>query len=275
MKNLNQIIENHYFREGLFEDIVSRLLDQNIKLNEVKRSDIAGVDEFHVRGSVVSKELAQVLNLNGQKVLDVGCGLGGPCRMLADEFNCDVTGLDLSHEFIRTARELSKLVNLSQKTTFVVGDAVKLPFEDQVFDVVWTQHAQMNIPDKNKFYSEIHRVLRPNGYFLYYDIFMNQDRDIEYPMPWASASEHSFLFKSHEMDAILNELGFKKINATDQTQAGIASFEASLSKFKEFGPPKLGLNVLMGKTTKPKILKVLEYFKNEVLSLESGIYKRE
>ena len=121
MESLNQNIENHYLKEELYEDILNRLKEQGIDLNEVKSSDIAGVDEFHVRGAAVSKELADSLNLEGATVLDVGCGLGGPCRMLADEYNCQVTGLDLSKEYIRTAKELSKLVKLDSKTSFIQG----------------------------------------------------------------------------------------------------------------------------------------------------------
>mgnify|MGYP000689953118 FL=1 len=167
MGSVNKSIEKHYLKEGLYEDIVNRLKEQNISLNNVKRSDIAGADEFHVRGASVSKELANSININGLNVLDVGCGLGGPCRMLAEEYNCKTTGIDLSNEYIRTANKLSKLVNLNDKTTFVQGDATELPFKDKTFDVVWTQHVQMNIPDKKKFYSEINRVLKKGGYFLF------------------------------------------------------------------------------------------------------------
>ena len=165
MDNLNQSIERHYLKEGLFEDIVERLKDQGINLDSVKRSDIAGVDEFHVRGATVSKELAGSIDLNGLEILDVGCGLGGSCRMLAEEFSCNTTGIDLSQEYIRTAKELSRLVRLTNKTEFLVGDGGNLPFRDNSFDVVWTQHVQMNIPDKNKFYSGIKRVLKPEVTF--------------------------------------------------------------------------------------------------------------
>ncbi len=272
---LNQDIERHYLKEGLFEDILSRLKDQGVDLNSVKRDDISGVDEFHVRGAAVSQELARTIDLNGLEVLDVGCGLGGPCRMLADDFNCNVTGIDLSNEFIRTAKGLSKLVNLDSKTSFVVGDAVNLPFENESFDVVWTQHVQMNISDKKRFYSEIRRVLKSGGHFLYYDIFKKNGNEIVYPMPWASTSDHSFLVKAIEMHDILNELKLEKSTIIDQTKAGIDFFESLVAKLKAYGPPKMGLNVLMGDSTKHKLLNLLEHLKNGTLMLESGIYTKE
>ena len=274
MENLNQNIENHYLKEELYEDILNRLKEQGIDLNEVKRSDIAGVDEFHVRGAAVSKELADSSNLEGATVLDVGCGLGGPCRMLADEYNCQVTGLDLSNEYIRTAKELSKLVKLDSKTSFIQGDATSLPFEDNAFDVIWTQHVQMNIPNKEKFYSEISRVLKSGGHFLYYEILKKGDGEVNYPMPWASTSEISFLFKETEMDNFLTKFGLTKEQSNDQTIYGIDFLDALFAKLKEFGPPKIGLNALMGETTKQKLVNVLGHLKSGELELKSGVYKK-
>ncbi|WP_299767645.1 class I SAM-dependent methyltransferase [uncultured Dokdonia sp.] len=274
MDSLNKSIENHYLKAGLYEDIINRLIKQNIALDNVKRSDISGTDEFHVRGAVVSKELANSIKINGLDVLDVGCGLGGPCRMLADEYKCQTTGIDLSNEYIRTATKLSELVNLKDKTTFIQGNATELPFEDKTFDVVWTQHVQMNIPNKKKFYSEINRVLKTDGYFLFYEILRKENGTINYPMPWASVSNHSFLFKAEEMDKYLIELGLTRELSTDQTQAGIIFFETLVAKLKEFGPPKMGLNVLMGDTTKTKLMNLLTHLKSGELELKSGVYKK-
>ena len=274
MDSLNKSIENHYLKEGLYEDIINRLKEQNIALNNVKRSDIAGTDEFHVRGAAVSKELANSININGLNVLDVGCGLGGPCRMLADEYNCQTTGIDLSNEYIRTANKLSELVNLNNKTNFIQGNATQLPFGDKTFDVVWTQHVQMNIPNKKKFYSEINRVLKTDGYFLFYEILRKENGEINYPMPWASLAKHSFLFKEEEMDRFLNEFGLTKVQSTNQTQAGIDFFDALITRLKESGPPKMGLNVLMGDTTKPKLMNLLAHLKSGELELKSGVYKK-
>lgn len=274
MNHLNKTIEQHYLKESLYEDILQRLSEMGKDLKNITREDIAGVDEFHVRGAAVSKELAESIDLNNKPVLDIGCGLGGPCRMLAERYNCTTSGIDLSKEYIRTAEKLSQLVKLESKTSFFQGDATALPFEDESFDVVWTQHVQMNVPNKQKFYSEINRVLKPNGFFLYYDILKNNDERVKYPMPWATSEDHSFLFKNSEMDDIVTKLGLTKVSSKDQTRAGIEFFEGMLSKIKEFGPPKIGLNVLMGETTKPKLLNLLEHFKNGSLILESGVYKK-
>ena len=274
MENLNQNIEHHYFKEKLYEDIIKRLEEQAIDLTKVKRADIAGADEFHVRGAEVSKELANSIDLKEASVLDVGCGIGGPCRMLAEVYNCKVTGIDLSNEYIRTAKKLSELVKLDHKTTFLQGDATSLPFGDNTFDVVWTQHVQMNIPNKKKFYSEINRVLKVGGHFLFYEILKKENGAINYPMPWASHANLSFLFKAEEMNDLLREFGFVQEQSTNQTQAGIDFFNALVTQLKTFGPPKMGLNVLMGETTKPKLMNLLTHLQSGELELKSGVYRK-
>ncbi|WP_222984034.1 methyltransferase domain-containing protein [Flagellimonas meishanensis] len=273
MSDLNLQIEQHYSKKGLFEAILNRLKQNGIDLESVERAHIAGVDEFHVRGAAVSRELAQQIDLRGLEVLDVGCGLGGACRMLSDEFDCNTTGVDLSTAYVQTANALSKLVKLDHKTRFFVAEATNLPFPDASFDVVWTQHVQMNVPDKEMFYTEIKRVLKPSGFFLYYDIFKKNDKKVEYPMPWASTSEYSFLFRKNDMELILTNLGFEKISTVDQTEAGISFFEGLIPNIKNIGNQKVSLNILMGETTQPKLLNLMQHLKNESLMLESGVYK--
>ena len=268
-------IEEHYYRSNLYETITGQLKKMDIDLRHVKRKDLSAADEFHVRGAEVSRELAESIEIKNRKLLDIGCGVGGPCRMLADEFNCDVTGIDISAEFIRTATKLSELTGFSDRTKFICGNATDLPFGKNTFDIVWTQHVQMNIRDKVKFYSEINRVLSGNGIFIYYDIFKKGNKKIDYPVPWANGPDISFLAKTTEVEGILGNLGFKKRQTTDQTKSGIIFFEKLIGRTGKPGPPKLGLHLLMGKSTKRKINNLLNGLKEGKIILQSGIYEKK
>ncbi|MEM9328039.1 MAG: methyltransferase domain-containing protein [Bacteroidota bacterium] len=271
-QQLEQRVKAHYAQPGLIHDILRRLDDLNINPNQLKREDLSGLDEFHVRGSAVSLELAESVNLHQLSVLDVGCGLGGPCRMLADKYDCDTQGIDLNEDYVKAAQQLSEWVGLGRKTKFMVASATSLPFPDHSFDMVWTQHVQMNIPDKELLYAEISRVLKPGGRFLYYDIFKAKEGSITYPMPWAESQELSFLIRPDEMQRHLVDNGMEQVYAKDQTEAGVQFFEGLFSKIKASGPPKLGLNVLMGDSTQTKLTCLMQHLEQRLLRLESGVY---
>ncbi|MDY0202313.1 MAG: class I SAM-dependent methyltransferase [Tenuifilaceae bacterium] len=274
MEILNSQIEKHYHQPNLYDDIINRLKELEVDLNNVTRKDIAGVDEFHVRGAEVSRELAKIANINNARLLDIGCGIGGPCRMLADEFNCDTVGIDVSKEYVATASKLSELVGLSHSTKFIYGDATNLPFGNNEFDVVWTQHVQVNISDKLKFYSEIKRVLNDNGVFIYYEVFKTGNKEVNYPLPWADESSISFLEQSSKIDSILLQLGLVKKQSANQTESGIKVLEKMLDRLTTRGAPRLGLNVLMGASTKDKIANLLSGLKEGKIYLESGVYEK-
>src|SRR5213083_2205987 len=96
MSNESQI-EAHYAHDHLYETIIQALANAGISPGKITRKDLAPIDEFHVRGQEVSHELAAAAALQpGMRVLDAGCGLGGACRMLAEEYGCDVTGIDIT-----------------------------------------------------------------------------------------------------------------------------------------------------------------------------------
>ena len=84
-----------------------------------------------------------------QSVLDIGSGLGGAARALAEAYGCRVTGIDLTPSFGAAANALSRWTKLDDLTEFRVGDACALPFDDHSFDAAMTIHAAMNIADKS------------------------------------------------------------------------------------------------------------------------------
>src|ERR1700739_4690580 len=108
-------------------------------------AQLAPLDQFHTRGILATAELATAAGLKpSMRVLDLGCGIGGPARYLAATFGCKVTGMDLSPSFIDAADYLTARSGLSDRVTFEVGNALDLPFEDAAFDAVFLQHVAMN-----------------------------------------------------------------------------------------------------------------------------------
>jgi sarcosine/dimethylglycine N-methyltransferase len=177
-----------------------------------------GEDQLHVRGAEATVELAELAALReGERVLDVGAGLGGPARLLAERFGVDVTGIDVSAAFVERAEELTQDAGLSDRVRFVRADATSLPFADGAFDVAWTQHAAMNIPDKAALYAELRRTA---GRLALYDVVAGEGGPPDYPLPWASGHELSFLLTEGELRAILETAGFRPITVTDDTASG-------------------------------------------------------
>jgi ubiquinone/menaquinone biosynthesis C-methylase UbiE len=267
-------VEEHYYRKDLYSVILTQL--KELGITAVTRKDIAGVDEFHIRGAAVSAELAKEAGFTANtSVLDVGCGLGGPCRLLADEYGCNVTGIDITEAFIRAAIQLTELVHLEQKAKFLQADALQLPFEDNYFDAAWTQHVQMNIEDKERFYSEIYRVLKPGGRFIYYDIFSKNGEPIHFPVPWADDASISFLISPVQLEQLLTPLGFKKIQTKDQIAAGMQFFTELFDKMSKGETPAISLPLIIGATTKEKFQTLYRNFKEDKLVLQSGMYVKE
>ena len=273
--NNDSEIASHYSHARLYEAIIAALGNAGIQPNQVTRKDLAPIDEFHVRGQEVSHELAAAAGLQpGMRILDAGCGLGGACRMLADEYGCDVTGIDITADYIRTAQQLSLLTGLQRKTRFIQGSVLSLPFDNNSFDAVWTQHVQMNIADKKTFYTEIHRVLTTGGRFIYYDILSHDHLPFNYPVPWASDASLSFLVSTHQLHTLLQETGFQRVRVTDETAKGIAFFNNLFTRIAQKGLPALGLHLLMGDTALEKLYNLHTNLIEGRIMLESGLYEK-
>jgi len=123
--------------------------------------------------------VASQVPLGGKNVLEVSCGHGGGASYVVRTFQPQrYVGLDLNPQGIAFCRERHKLGGL----VFEQGDACNLPFEANIFDAVINVEASHCYPDFPKFLTEVARVLRPSGHFLYTD-FRFSDRLSE----WATA----------------------------------------------------------------------------------------
>jgi SAM-dependent methyltransferase len=247
-KDADENVQGHYSRQGLGEAILAALSAAGKDIHHLKLEDLAPVDEFHIRGREATLELAAQLKLNSNtRVLDVGCGIGGASRYLTSQYGCHVTGLDLTDEYCRVAQSLSDRLGLASRVDYRQGSALDLPFEDSSFDVVWTQHAAMNIADKPKLYSEIARVLRPEGYFAMYDVLAGPVSPLVYPVPWARDASISFLATPDKLHELLESSGLHILSWRDTSDVGRVWFKESATKLLQSGEsPTLGLQVLLG-----------------------------
>nr|AGT17353.1 sterol methyltransferase [Saccharum hybrid cultivar R570] len=105
----------------------------------------------------------------GMKVLDVGCGIGGPLREIARFSSTSVTGLNNNEYQITRGKELNRLAGVSATCDFVKADFMKMPFDDNTFDAVYAIEATCHAPDPVGCYKEIYRVLKPGQCFAVYE----------------------------------------------------------------------------------------------------------
>ena len=96
-------------------------------------------------------------------VLDVGCGIGGSTRHIVRKYGCTGRGITLSPVQAGRAQQLSDEQGLGDKLGFQVADALRMPFADDSFDLVWSLESGEHMPDKRQFVSELTRVVKPGG----------------------------------------------------------------------------------------------------------------
>jgi ubiquinone/menaquinone biosynthesis C-methylase UbiE len=244
---VQSLVEQHYRIGGLADRIAGALRGAGKDLAHLKTTDLAAIDEFHVRGRQATLELANRMELKtGSGVLDIGSGLRGPARTLAEVYGCHVTGIDLTPEFCDAAQELSRWVGLSDRVTFSRGDATALNCEPGSFDAAMTIHVAMNIAAKARVYAGAHRALKAGRIFAVYDILQGEGGEVNYPVPWARDSAISHLVTPAEMRTLLQGAGFRILDEIDSTEQGEGWFKAAAAQMPASDKPPVGLRQFLG-----------------------------
>jgi SAM-dependent methyltransferase len=244
--SLEEQVATHYTGLDRTRAILDALRATGKDPDRLSIEDLAPVDEFHIRGRAATVELGEALGLSaGQRVLDVGSGIGGASRYLAATYGVRVTGIDLTAEYCRLAERFARSTRLAERLEYRQGSALGMPFEAATFDAAYTQHVAMNIADKPALYAEIARVLKPGAAFGVYDVMQGPSGEVFYPTPWANDRTTSFLATPDEMRRLLETAGFRIESWRDKTAAGREFFESVLARTAESGPPPLGLHLLL------------------------------
>jgi len=272
MAIVDKSVKDFYGTQKIMEKIEAGLKLEGKDINSLTVDDLLPVDEFHTRGRKATREMAELTELkSSDHVLDIGCGLGGTARYIAKEYKCTVKGIDLTEEYISVGTKLSELVNLNGRVELRCGSAVELPYEDEHFDVVWTQHVQMNVADKNRFYSEIARVLKPGGRLLFHDVFRGSNESPYYPTPWAENETMSFLVTETDARSIIEAAGLEIDRWIEKVQESIEFFERMIPRFEAAGLPPLGIHLLLGEKAIDNYRNYLRGLSENRLSIAVGL----
>ena len=191
---MTDTMQSHYGRPGIVERILETLAEAGVDVDALQVDDLGAFDEFHVGRREASERLVPLLEVGkGASVLDVGSGIGGPARFIANRTGAQVTGIDLTPEFVDAADTLTQRVGLGDRVSFQLASGTDIPFTDDHFDAATLMHVGMNIEDKATLIAEMARVTRPGGTVLVYDLMRVGEGELGYPMPWASSPDFSFV----------------------------------------------------------------------------------
>jgi ubiquinone/menaquinone biosynthesis C-methylase UbiE len=121
-------------------------------------------------------KLLQGTSPEGKRILDIGCGIGGPALEMASTFGATVTGIDLEAPLIARASAAARTRGLDDRCEFQTVSIGPLPFPDEAFDIVVSSGAITQTNNKSALFTEILRVLEPGGHLSCYE-WMRSDKD--------------------------------------------------------------------------------------------------
>ncbi len=259
------------------ERLLAALTAAGHNLDALQLADLAPLDQFHNRGRAATLELAQRAGLSaGQRILDLGGGLGGAARTLAAEFGCAVVVLDLTPAYVQAGEVLTRLVGLDERVTFRHGDALDLPFAACEFDVVWTQHSTMNIPDKPRLYAQAWRVLRPGGRLALHEIVGGPAGPVHLPVPWAVNPADSHLLSQAAHRAAILQAGFGELEWIDESATALKACQSQLASMRARNgvPFPLGLHLLLGPAFPEMFANLVRSLAEQRLAIVQAVFQR-
>jgi sarcosine/dimethylglycine N-methyltransferase len=203
-------VRDHWTRRGVLARLDAVLTELGHNPQNLTPEILATVEHLHIGGIATTRDRAKQVSLTpNSRVLDVGCGMGGPARFLAHTYGCRVDGIDVTTEWIEAGQVLNKRCGLSDSVTLRSSDALNLPYGDQTFDVVWCQNVTMNIADKSGFLAGVYRVLKRGGAFTSTEFSHVPGSELIFPVPWAYDTSISFLDSEDVMRTRLDKAGFR------------------------------------------------------------------
>jgi len=240
-------IAEHWGRGDVYGLIISALAKAGKPLEGLTVEDLAPVDHYHARGFPATVELADRLPIRpGDHILDIGCGVGGPARYIAQRFGCRVSGLDITEPYVQAANKLTALLRMEGQVQVLLGDGQKLPYGDACFDGAYALHVTMNVADRPRFFAEAWRVLRPGAFFALTEHGLGPEGNPHHPVPWSEDGSGAYLVTPQQTQALLQGAGFTGIEVEEAGAKYLAGYKRAVQLAERGQLPPLGVHLLMG-----------------------------
>jgi len=160
--------------------------------------------------------LAEGLDMRDKRVLDIGCGIGGPAFFLAREYGANVVGTDLERPLVERCQRRAKQQGLDAKTEFQLVKPGPLSFPDESFDFVVSSGAFTQIANKLAMFREVFRVLKPGGVFSCYDFMKSEGEYSDEMLYWFKMEKLTYAMETPERyGEILREAGFVDVTVEE------------------------------------------------------------
>ncbi len=159
------------------------------------------------------------LEPRNKRILDVGCGIGGPAFEMAEAHGARVVGIDLEAPLIDRAREAAAARGLQDQCEFRVVERGPFPFEDQSFDIVLSSGAITQTSGTVELVADCFRVLRPGGALTCYE-WMRTERPYSSEMKeWLRLEGLTYVLETLDtFGRMFRDAGFVDVTAVDASE---------------------------------------------------------
>lgn len=159
------------------------------------------------------------IDFSAKAVLDIGCGSGGiTCYLARTKGLAAITGFDVEAPVLTAARRRADECMISDRVRFVAGEPGPLPFENCMFDIVFSKDALVHVHDKEALFADIFRVLKPGGIFAASDWLTSHDGEPSFLMKAYLAAEGlSFgMASADRYEQAMRQAGFSEISCSSR-----------------------------------------------------------
>lgn len=260
MKNIKRMKLYHH-PERIYNELKTT---ENDRDGTLKVQDLSAFDQYHYLGTSAVDDALRILEISSKdRILEVGSGIGGPARYMADKTGCQVTALELQPELHDIAQSLTERCGLSGLVKHLCGDILDFPEEDGDFDFVVSWLSFLHIPDRDSLIRKCYNILKDDGGIFIEDYYQGSEFNHEELQVLSQDVSCIYLPTWEEYRKQLICGGFRKVELTDKTDCWKNFVEERLEKFIKTHNHQI-------ETHNPEIADDLEDFYRKVAWLFKG-----